>query len=66
MHQLVADDSISEALKGLTQKQKTVLLEYIVWERSTREIAEEMRCSVRNIVKYRQAALDRVRRAIKE
>ena len=66
LHQLVTDDSISEALKGLTQKQKTVLLEHIVWGRSTREIAEEMRCSVRNIVKHRQAALDRVLRAIKE
>ena len=66
LHQLLTDDAASKALKGLTQKQKTVLLEHIVWGRSTREIAEEMRCSVRNIVKHRQVALDRVRRAIKE
>lgn len=66
LHQLVTDVSVSEALKGLTQKQKKVLLEHIVWGRSTREIAEEMQCSVRNIVKHRQVALGRVRQAAAE
>lgn len=66
LHQLVADVSVSKALKGLTQKQKKVLLEHIVWGRSTREIAEEMQCSVRNIVKHRKAALGRVRQAAAE
>lgn len=66
LHQLVTDAAVSEALKGLTLKQKKVLLEHIVWGRSTKEIAEEMQCSMRNIVKHRQTALDRVRQTIAE
>ena len=64
LHHLVTDAAVSKALKELTHKQKKVLLEHIVWGRSTKEIAEKMYCSVKNIVKHRQTALDRVQQAI--
>jgi len=66
LHQLVTDETISGALYRLTRKQKEVLLENVVWGRSTKEISTEKGCSIRNIVKHRQTALERVRESIKE
>lgn len=63
LHHLVENTEVSKALKGLTLKQKKILLENLVWGFSTKEIADADGCSVRNITKHRQKALEQVRQA---
>lgn len=64
LHHLVEDTEVSRALKGLTPQQKKILLENLVWGFSTKEIAEADGCSVRNITKRRQEALEQIRQAV--
>ena len=61
LYQLVEEYPTSEALKELTDLQKTVLLENVVYGISAKDIAEEFGCSTRNITKHRQKALERIR-----
>lgn len=63
LHHLVEDTKVSQALKGLTPQQKKILLENLVWGFSTKEIAAASGCSMRNVTKHRQKALDQVRQA---
>lgn len=63
LHHLVENTKVSQALRGLTLQQKEILLKNLVWEFSTKEIAAVNGCSVRNITKHRQKALDQVRQA---
>lgn len=63
LHHLVEDTKISQALRELTPQQKKILLENLVWGFSTKEIAAANGCSVRNITKHRQKALEQVRQA---
>lgn len=63
LHQLVEDTKVSRALKELTSQQKKILLENLVWGFSTKEIAKANGCSVRNITKHRQKALEQIRQA---
>lgn len=62
LHHLVEDPKISQALKELTPQQKKILLANLVWGYSTKELAQASGCSVRNITKHRQKALEQVRR----
>ena len=61
LHHLVEDTEVSQALKGLTPQQKKILLENLVWGFSTKEMAEADGCSMRNITKHRQKALEQIR-----
>lgn len=63
LHHLVEDTEVSRVLRGLTLQQKEILLKNLVWGVSTKEIAAVNGCSVRNITKHRQKALDQVRQA---
>ena len=63
LHHLVEDTEVSRVLRGLTLQQKEILLKNLVWWVSTKEIAAVNGCSVRNITKHRQKALDQVRQA---
>ena len=63
LHHLVEDPKVSQALKELTPQQKKILLGNLVWGYSTKELAQASGCSVRNITKHRQKALERVRQA---
>jgi len=63
LHHLVEDTQTIRALRELTPQQKKILLENLVWGLSTKEIAEADGCSVRNITKHRQRALEQVRQA---
>lgn len=61
LHQLVEEYPVSEALRELTPMQKKILLLNIVHGIPTKELAEDMGCSTRNITKHRQKALETVR-----
>lgn len=61
LYQLVEECPVSAALRELTPKQKEILLKNIVWGIPTKDLAEESGCSVRNITKQRQRALEQVR-----
>jgi len=61
LYQLVEEYPTSEALRELTPIQKKILLENIVHGVPAKELAEKMGCSVRNITKHRQKALEAVR-----
>lgn len=61
LHQLVEEYPVSAALRELTPKQKEILLKNIVWGIPTKVLADEAGCSVRNVTKQRQRALERVR-----
>ena len=61
LYQLVEEYPTSEALRDLTPIQKKILLENIVHGIPAKELAEKMDCSVRNITKHRQKALETVR-----
>lgn len=63
LHQLAEDIKVSQALEELTSQQKKILLENLVWGFSTKEIAQANGCSVRNITKHRQKALEQIRQA---
>lgn len=63
LHHLVEDAKVSQALKELTSQQREILMENLVWGFSTKEIAKVDGCSVRNITKHRQKALEQVRQA---
>ena len=63
LHHLVEDPKVSQALKELTPQQKKILLANLVWGYSTKELAQANGCSVRNITKHRQKALEQVRQA---
>ena len=52
---------MSMALRELTPRQKELLLKNVVWGIPTKELAEEWGCSIRNVTKQRQRALERVR-----
>lgn len=64
LHHLVEDTKVSQGLKTLTPQQKKILLENLVWGFTTKEIAKAEGCSVRNITKHRQKALEQVRQTI--
>lgn len=64
LHHLVEDAQVSQGLEILTMQQKKILLENLVWGFSTKEIARAEGCSVRNITKHRQKALEQIRRTI--
>ena len=61
LHQLVEEYPVSMALRELTPRQKELLLKNVVWGIPTKELAEEWGCSIRNVTKQRQRALERVR-----
>ncbi len=61
IHQLVAEYPTSAALKELSDLQRLVLWENVVSQVSTKEIAEELGCSVRNVTKLRKRAIEKVR-----
>ncbi|MBQ3076492.1 MAG: sigma-70 family RNA polymerase sigma factor [Clostridia bacterium] len=62
LHQLVRNHRVAAALQSLTPIQKQVLFWNIVQGMPTSEIAARMGCSVRNVTKHRQRALEKVRR----
>lgn len=64
LHHLVEDATVSQGLKALTPQQKKILLENLIWGFTTKEIARAEGCSVRNITKHRQKALEQVRQTI--
>lgn len=61
LHNLVEEYPTSAALKELSPRQKEILLENIVHGTTTQELADKADCTVRNITKQRQKALERVR-----
>ena len=61
LHQLVEEYPTSAALKELSPRQKEILPENIVHGTTTQELADKAGCTVRNITKRRQKALERVR-----
>lgn len=61
LYQLVGEYPVSAALRELTPIQKRVLFENVVHGTPTKDIAEMMGCSVRNVTKHRKAALDKIR-----
>lgn len=61
LHNLVEEYPTSAALKELSPRQKGILLENIVHGTTTQELADKADCTVRNITKQRQKALERVR-----
>lgn len=61
LYQLVEEYPVSEALRELTSAQKQVLFLNIVHRMSAKEIAAVLNCSVRNVTKHRQRALERIR-----
>lgn len=61
LYQLAEEYPVSAALRELTPRQKEILLKNIVWGIPTKDLAEKVGCSVRNITKQRQRALEQVR-----
>ena len=61
LHQLVEEYPTSAALEELSSRQKEILLENIVYGTTTQELADKACCTVRNITKQRQKALEHVR-----
>ena len=61
LYQLVGEYPVSAALRELTPIQKRVLFENVVHGTPTKDIAEMMGCSVRNVTKHRKVALDKIR-----
>ena len=61
LHHLVEEYPTSAALKELSPRQKEILLENIVHGTTTQELADNAGCTVRNITKQRQKALEHVR-----
>ena len=61
LYQLVEEYPVSEALRELTSAQKQVLFMNIVHKMPPKEIAAVLNCSVRNVTKHRQKALERIR-----
>lgn len=61
LYQLVEEYPVSEALRELTSAQKQVLFMNIVHRMPAKEIAVVLNCSVRNVTKHRQKALERIR-----
>lgn len=61
LYQLVEEYPVSEALRELTPVQKRVLFMNIVHGMPSKEIAAVLNCSVRNVTKHRQKALERIR-----
>lgn len=61
LYQLVEEYPASEALRELTSAQKQVLFMNIVHRMSAKEIAAVLNCSVRNVTKHRQKALEHIR-----
>ena len=64
LHQLVEEYPTSAALKELTATQKRILWENLVWSVPTKDIAKELGCSVRNVTKHRQKAIETVRQLV--
>jgi len=64
LHQLVSDPKISEAIQGLTFKQKQVLSLNVVHQFTTNEIAQMTGTTDRNVRKHRDKALETIRKAI--
>lgn len=60
LHHLVEEYPTSAALKELNPRQKEILLENIVHGTTTQRLADKAGCTVRNITKQRQKALERV------
>lgn len=61
LHQLVTEYPVSSALKELTPIQRKILWANVVWGVPTSDLARELGCSVRNITKHQQRALEKVR-----
>ncbi len=61
LHHLVEEYPTSAALKELSPRKKEILLENIVQGTTTQKLADNAGCSIRNITKQRQKALERVR-----
>lgn len=61
LYQLVEEYPVSEALRELTPIQKQVLFLNIVHRIPAKDIAAMLGCSVRNITKHRQKALENIR-----
>jgi len=61
LYQLVEEYPVSEALRELTPLQRRVLFENVVHGVPTKDLAADMGCSVRNVTKHRQAALEKIR-----
>lgn len=61
LYQLVEEYPVSEALRELTPIQKQVLFLNIVHGIPAKDIAAMLGCSVRNITKHRQKALETIR-----
>ena len=61
LHHLVEEYPTSAALKELSPRQKEILLENIVHGTTTQKLADNAGCTVRNITKQRQKALELVR-----
>lgn len=61
LYQLVGEYPVSAALRELTPIQQRVLFENVVHGTPTKDIAEMMGCSVRNVTKHRKVALDKIR-----
>lgn len=61
LYQLVEEYPVSEALRELTSAQKQVLFMNIVHRMPAKEITAVLNCSVRNVTKHRQKALECIR-----
>lgn len=61
LYQLVEEYPVSEALRELTPIQKQVLFLNILHRIPAKDIAAMLGCSVRNITKHRQKALENIR-----
>ena len=61
----VSDFDMAKALKELPEKQRLVLLRNVVLEESLTDIAKDMNVSVTMVAKYRNKALDYIRKRLK-
>lgn len=66
LYQLPLDYDVSMAVQELTILQQEVLLKNVVLDIPTKTLAKNMRCTVRNVTKHRQRAIEKIRRLVAE
>lgn len=64
LYQLPLDYDVSMALQELTILQQEVLLKNVVLDIPTKILAKNMRCTIRNVTKHRQKAIEKIRRSV--
>ena len=64
LHELMTDDELIKAVKGLSDKRKEVLFYRTVWKYSTTEIAELLGVSNRNVRKLYTRAIKEIHNKI--